>query len=132
MKDILEAIRNLEDMRFLKPASLEQIEESQRALGVIFADDYREYVHKYGAISERGIELTGVTTAVRLDVVAVTKREREINKYIPKSMYVIENVGIDGIAIIQDSDGKVYSITMSGNLKCICMSLTEYVEQSNF
>lgn len=132
MNNILEAISNLEDMRFIKPANLEQIEDAQRALGVTFADDYREYVHKYGVISARGIELTGVTTAVRLDVVTVTKREREINRKMPASMYVIENVAIDGVAVIQDSDGKVYSITMNGESKYICESLTEYIKQSNF
>lgn len=74
MKDIIQIISNLEDMRFIKPASMEQIIEAAKELGVSFADDYTKYVEKYGVISARGIELTGVTTHERLSVVSVTKK----------------------------------------------------------
>ena len=71
MKDIIQTINNLENMRFIKPTSMEQIIEAEKELGVNFADDY---VKKYGVISAKGIELTGVTNYERLSVVSVTKR----------------------------------------------------------
>ena len=83
MKDIIQIISNLEDMRFIKPASMEQIIEAEKELGVSFADDYTKYVEKYGVISARGIELTGVTTHERLSVVSVTKYEFQYScKYV--------------------------------------------------
>ena len=69
---ILMIMSNLEDLRFLKPATEAEVTAAEKELGVIFAEDYREYVLKYGVISGRGIELTGVTSAKRLDVVTVT------------------------------------------------------------
>lgn len=122
----------MEDMRFIKPASMEQIIEAEKELGVSFADDYTKYVEKYGVISARGIELTGVTTHERLSVVSVTKKERNMNSNIPANMYVIENIAIDGIIALQDETGKVYTITPNGTPKLSYNSLSEYVEKSNF
>lgn len=132
MKDIIQIISNLEDMQFIKPASMEQIIEAEKELGVSFADDYTKYVEKYGVISARGIELTGVTTHERLSVVSITKKERNMNSNIPSNMYVIENIAIDGIIALQDETGKVYTITPSGTPKLSYNSLSEYVEKSNF
>lgn len=132
MKDIIRIISNLEDMRFIKPTSMEQIIEAEKELGVSFADDYTKYVEKYGVISARGIELTGVTTHERLSVVSVTKKERNMNSNIPANMYVIENIAIDGIIALQDETGKVYTITPNGTPKLSYNSLSEYVEKSNF
>ena len=132
MKDIIQTISNLENMRFIKPASMEQIIESEKELGVNFADDYTKYVEKYGAISAKGIELTGVTIYKRLSVVSITKKERNMNPNIPANMYVIENIAIDGLIALQDETGKVYTITPNGTPKLSYNSLSEYVEKSNF
>lgn len=130
MKDIIQIISNLEDMRSVEPVSMAQIIEAEKELGVSFAKDYIEYVEKYGVISARGIELTGVTAHERLSVVSVTKRERNMNSNIPANMYVIENITIDGIVALQDETGKVYTITPNGTPKLICNSLSEYIEAS--
>ncbi len=132
MKDIIRIISNLEDMRFIKPVSMEQIVEAEKELGVSFADDYTKYVEKYGVISARGIELTGITNHERLSVVSVTKKERDLNPNIPANMYVIENIAIDGMVALQDETGKVYLVTPNGQPKLIYNSLPEYVENSNF
>lgn len=86
---------------------------------------------KYGAISAKGIELTGVTTCERLNVISVTKRERNMNPNIPTNMYVIENITIEGIIALQDETGKVYTVTSNKIPKLICNSLSEYIEKSN-
>lgn len=130
--EIINAIRNLEDLRWIKPAADEQIAAAEAALGIPFAPDYRAYVRRYGAISARGIELTGVTSARRLDVVEVTGRERALNPLLPKNMYVIENLGIDGIVMLQDSTGAIYSLHPNRGPKRELENLTEYVRQSVF
>lgn len=132
MKDIIQTINNLENMRFIKPASIEQIIEAEKELGVNFADDYIKYVKKYGVISAKGIELTGVTSYKRLSVVFITKKERNINPNIPANMYVIENTAIDGLITLQDETGKVYTITPNETPKLSYNSLSEYIEKSNF
>lgn len=132
MKDIIQTISNLEDMQFIKPTSVGQIIEAEKELGVNFADDYSKYVEKYGAISAKGIQLTGVTNYERLSVVSVTKKERNINPNIPANMYVIENVAIDGIIALQDETGKIYTITPNKTPKLSYNSLSEYIEKSNF
>lgn len=131
MKDIIQSINNLENMRFIKPASMEQIIEAEKELGINFAEDYAKYVEKYGAISAKGIELTGVTNYERLNVISVTKRERNINPNIPANMYVIENIAIDGLIVLQDETGKVYTVTPNKIPKLICNSLSEYIDKSN-
>lgn len=118
-------------MRFIKPVSMEQIIKAEKELGVNFADDYTKYVEKYGAISAKGIELTGVTNYERLSVVSVTKRERNMNSNIPANMYVIENIAIDGIIALQDETGKVYTVTPNKTPKLSYNSLSEYIEKYN-
>lgn len=132
MKDIIQTINNLENMRFIKPASIEQIIEAEKELGVNFADDYIKYVKKYGVISAKGIELTGVTSYKRLSVVFMTKKERNINPNIPANMYVIENIAINGLIALQDETGKVYTVTPNKTPKLSYNSLSEYIEKSNF
>lgn len=132
MKGIIQTISNLENMRFIKPVSMEQIIEAEKELNVNFADDYIKYVKKYGVISAKGIELTGVTSYKRLSVVFITKKERNINPNIPANMYVIENIAIDGIIALQDETGKVYTVTPNKTPKLSYNSLSEYIEKFNF
>ena len=110
---------------------MEQIIEAEKELGLNFAEDYTNYVEKYGAISAKGIELTGVTTCERLNVISVTKRERNMNPNIPANMYVIENIAIDGLIALQDEIGKVYTVTPNKTPKLSYNSLSEYIEKYN-
>lgn len=132
MKDIIQTISNLEDMRFIKPTPIEQIIKAEKELSINFADDYTKYVKKYGAISAKGVKLTGITNYERLNVVSVTKRERNINPNIPANMYVIENITINGIIALQDETGKVYTVTPNKNPKLSYNFLSEYIKKSNF
>lgn len=116
-------------MRFIKPASIEKIIEAEKELGLNFAEDYTRYVKKYGVISAKGIELTGVTNYKRLSVVFITKKERNINPNIPANMYVIENIAIDGLIALQDETGKVYTVTSNKTPKLSYNSLSEYIEK---
>ena len=111
---------------------MEQIIEAEKELGVNFANDYTRYVEKYGAISAKGIELTGVTICERLNVIPVTKRERNMNPNIPANMYVIENTAINGLISLQDETGKIYTVTPNETPKLSYNSLSEYIERSNF
>lgn len=130
MGNILDVIESLEDVRFIGPADLKQIENAQKVLGVTFAEDYKEYIGKYGVISAKGLELTGIAAVDRLDVVKVTQQERKMNKLMPKDMYVVENTAVDGIVVLQNAEGKIYTITMDGKLEFFSISLADYVNKT--
>lgn len=65
----------------------------------------------------------------RLDVVDVTKNNREHINDMVKDMYVVEEINIDGIVIWQDVTGRIYE-TCPGceKPKPIYNSLVEYLE----
>lgn len=125
---IIEVIESLDDMRFLTPADEGKVSEAEETLGLKFAEEYREYVKKYGVVSAAEVELTGVTEAKRLDVVAVTERERELTEDFPEDMYVVENVGIDGILILQNGKGEIFYIAPGVKAEKVADSLAEYIE----
>ena len=126
--EIIETIEGLKNMRCLRPASEARIAAAEQALGVTFARDYREYVSWYGAICARGVELTGVTDSKRLNVADVTRQERDLNPRLPRNMYVVENLGIDGLLILQDSTGRIFSVAP----KFVAKSLSDYLRETDF
>lgn len=108
--NIIDAIKKLENLYFMTGASQKNIEDAEDKLGLKFANEYKIYISEYGAISAKGIELTGATKYKRLNVVDATMQERNLNSNFPKDMYVIENIGIDGILMLQDTKGYIYEL----------------------
>lgn len=128
MSKIIEVIDSLEDLLPLKKATKEDVENIEKELGLALAEEYKEYLLNYGAIMADDIELTGVAKSKNRDVIQVTKREWEANEKVKHNLYVIENVGIDGIIIWQDETGKIYESTPNHEAKQIAESLAEYIE----
>lgn len=127
MDKILDVIEKLENLISLKPASEEQVKNVEMELKLHLAEEYKEYIKRYGAIMADDVELTGIAKSKNRDVIQVTKREWQANPMITHNMYVVENVGIDGIIIWQDSDGKIYQSQPNNKAKKIAESLTEYL-----
>lgn len=127
MKRIVEIINNLPDLLPLKPASDTQITDAELQLRVSFAEEYKDYLSAFGAIMADGIELSGIAKAEHRNVVALTKKERELNPKVPNTMYVIENTCVDGIIIWQDTKGEVYQTQPEMEPKKIADSMAEYI-----
>ena len=108
-------------------ASKEMIEKAEEELGVRFADDYREYLSQFGAVSCGGHELTGLSADPTLDVVVVTKGNLEKNKKVKLPLYVVEETHLDGIVIWQSSSGEIYKTEYKDVPEKIFESLEEYV-----
>lgn len=125
--NIIEVIRNLNNLFHLTPASEDQIYSAEKELQLSFSEEYKAYLKEYGVISAKGIELTGITESKRLNVVDVTKQERELNSNLPYNMYVIENIAIDGIIILQSENGEIYSSTPGTEPRKLYNSLCEYI-----
>lgn len=126
MVDIINVIEKLENLRHLQPATTTQIDDAEKQLGLLFANEYKQYLEKYGVISAKGLELTGITASSRLNVVEVTKNDREMHN-IPNDMYVIENMAIEGIILLQNSIGEIYEIHENRSVNKIYSSLCEYI-----
>ena len=127
MKKIIEVINNLPDLLPLKPASDTQITDAELQLRVSFAEEYKDYLSEFGAIMADGIELSGIAKAEHRNVVALTKKERELNPKVPNTMYVIENTCVDGIIIWQDTKGEIYQTQPNTEPKKIADSMAEYI-----
>ena len=127
MSSIISVIEKLQGLRCLVPLSEKDINNAEKVLSLRFADEYRMYTKKFGAISANGIELTGVVSAPRLNVVDVTTLEKSLNPNIPDDMYVIENTGIDGILMLQNAKGDIFSISPTSKPVKKFYSLTEYL-----
>lgn len=132
MSDIKKVINSLYNPITLGPVSLEKIREAENKLNLKFAPDYFEYLQNYGCLSARGIDLTGITKNKEQNVITVTQREKEYNPYIPDNQYVIENLGIGGIIILQDNSGTVYVTAHKMVPKKIHETLAEYINSRNY
>ena len=128
MSNIVSTITALPDLLPLNPAPKEEVIRAEEQLGLHFSDEYKEYVLEFGAILADGIELTGIAKSKNRNVVNVTLQERELNPSIPNNLYVIENVGIEGIIIWQDENGGIYRSVSDHAPTIIASSLVEYIE----
>lgn len=128
MSKIIDVINGLENLLPLKPALIEDVENIEIELALPLAEEYKEYLLKYGAIMADDVELTGVAKSKNRDVVQVTQREWMSNSKIKHNLYVVENIGIEGIIIWQDGSGKIYESSPNNGAKQIADSLAEYLE----
>ena len=122
-----EVIKLMPDYIGSNGRSEEEIKDAEIALGVSFANDYREYLEEIGLACFDGHELTGLTKTARLNVIDVTKEYREALGNMVSSWYVVEEVGLDGIIIWQSSDGVVYATMSNSKSLKIAESLVEYI-----
>ena len=110
-----------------KGASSAQVEEIEKKLGLKLASDFKECLCEFGAVSIGSHELTGFSADKNLDVVEVTKKNRE-RFNLETRFYVIEEAHIDGIIVIQDFNGMIYEISPYSKIKKIANSLAEYLD----
>ena len=120
-------IRKSDDYYSLNPVDIQQVKNAEDALSVAFAEDYKEYVKEFGAVSFDGHELTGICESKRLSVVLSTERARQFYANFPPNMYVIEELQFDHVLIVQDATGTVYSYGPSDKCERIASSLEEYL-----
>ena len=115
MKTIVDLLRAQPAFISAKAPTAQKVTQAEKALGVTFAADYRDYVAALGVASYEGHELTGVCPFPRLSVVLVTQQERAANPAIPSAWYVLEQTNIDDLVIWQDASGAVYQACAGEN-----------------
>ena len=128
MADFINILSSLPDFHALAGASEEQIAQAERALSLRFADDYRQYVRAFGAMSAAGHELTGICASMRLNVVEVTLSARSVQPAVPQDWYVLEEANIDGIVIWQSGAGEVFQTQPGAEPVKLAASIREYLD----
>ena len=108
MSELVDLIRESEDFCCLGGVDLSLVAESEKELGLIFAEDYKEYLTEFGVASGNGHELTGICKSERLSVISTTKRARMLFAELPEDLYVLEDLHFDHVFAVQDSSGDVY------------------------
>lgn len=127
MLDVIKKIDEKFKLYKTTGASDELIGEAERQLNLSFPEDYKEYLSTFGAISFGSTELTGLNIDGYANVVSVTLKEAQRNKSFPKGSIVLENTGIEGLLLLQQSDGEVYE-WHNGKKGTTFKGLREYLE----
>ena len=104
-----------------------QINAAEKKLNLSFANDYREFVQYLGALAYKNYELCGIVPYPSLDVVSCTLRARESDAAFPQSMYVISELHIDGILILQNQKGEIFRYLPLQYTKKIFHSLSDFI-----
>jgi hypothetical protein len=110
----------------------DEASRAERALGIVFAPDYRAFLLRYGAarLGARDIFGTKKAPALAVDfwsVVDVTKWFRHQKWPKTNDMYVV-SMDNTGCPICMASDGRVYlSMIDLGAIDCVADSFEDYV-----
>lgn len=124
---IVNKLKNKPSFLSYVKATSEDIYFSEKELSLMFSEEYNQYLMEFGFATYEGHELTGICKSKRLNVVDVTKANRELFNDIPDDWYVIEEAHIDGIVIWQSTDGKIYQTMPGREPIMIAESLAEYI-----
>lgn len=129
--EIIDAMRTLENFRFAKPASREDIEKAEKTLGLTFSEEYNTYLFLFGSVSARGVELNGLfpasKPAERLDVICQTQKARKQYPNLDKNLYVVADDDFLNCLIAQDVTGQLYKIHPNGKVKKYLQSFSTYI-----
>lgn len=129
-KNLIQEIGNLEMLHSFHPADDSAVSAAEEALGLRFAEDYRACLRSFGTVLAKGIALTGLGGPGRLNVVTVTREQRSLRGDFPKDLYVLEDIGVDGVLFLQSEDGTVYGLRPGGKAQRVAGSLLEYLRQA--
>lgn len=127
MSKIIDVVNDLPELLTTGAADNISIESAEKELGLKFANEYKEYLREFGSVLADDVEITGIAKAKNRNVIAVTKREWDLNPQVEHSMYVVENLAIEGIIIWQDENGKIYETSPNQKVKKIADSLADYI-----
>ena len=127
MSKLLDYISNTPDCITGKSVEKTTIESAEKQLQLKFSKEYCEMIEKYGFLMIDSHEIMGFSKTSRLNVVENTLSIRKRDANFPASLYVVEDLGIDKILILQSSNGEVYEYVPGSTPKSIFPSLVDYI-----
>jgi len=125
---IVDIINTKRILNLPHPTTDKMIINAEKALGLNFTKEYKDYVKHFGTIVYYGHELTGLNTVKYKNVVYLTLKEKNNFDIIADDWYVIEQLHIDGIVIWQSSTGEIYQTAPGSKPEKICNTLAEYIQ----
>ena len=127
MPNLVTKIQKANDFACLGSVTDDQISFAEKALHLTFSDDFKEYLRPFGTATFDGKELTGICPSDRLNVVTVTQHARNFYNNFPMEAYVIEELLLDHLLIIQKTNGVIYSFGPDNSETKIADSLIDYL-----
>lgn len=135
MSEFIKKIKAIPDLLYGKGCSREQLENAQSTLGLIFPEEFAEYVLEFGFISFDGAEWTGLgwhnngaEIVKESNTVTRTLMEREVNPDFPSNMLVLEDLGYDAEIVAVNEAGKVFYIAYDACEEAFD-SLSDYLDE---
>lgn len=125
---IVNKIKSVPNLCHLTGCKTSQIKAAQKELDLEFPDEFIDYVKEYGVISFYGTEWTGLNVDGYLNVIEATKAERERDNRFPRDCFVLENQTIDGLLVLVNTKGAVFSYQCGNKPVLICNSISEYLD----
>lgn len=127
MNKIKTIVESFKRKRCTGGITVEEIKKAEETLNVKFSSDYIDLLIAYGSLCAKGEEFLGVDEN-NYDVVKATIEARNQYSDFPTGMYVVENMAIDGILLIQNTDGAIFTYQPETLVKKINDSLCDYLE----
>lgn len=128
MEKTSEIFSKIKDLKALGGCSEEEVQAAEKKLDLVFPEEYKNYLLKYGTVQFSGVELCGLNVTGYLNVVNATEQEKSVNYLFPNKMFVVEDLGIDAKLIVGDEKGNIY-LLQRDKKRLICSSFLEYVEK---
>lgn len=107
-----------------------KIKEAESQLNLNFSLEYREFLSEFGAALIAGNEFLGLATEESLNTVVQTSEQRNSDTTFPRKMYIVSDLHIDGLKILQNEDGEIYEYISSALPRKIFDSLSEYIKDT--
>lgn len=127
MNRLIDKIRTIPNLYIGTPVSEEAIASAEHDLSLRFSEDYSDYLKTFGAIDFYATEWTGLNTDDFRDVVKTTLEARETYSDFPKDKFILEDLHVDDILVLADSQNCVY-MWQNGFIEKTQDSLLGYLE----
>lgn len=128
MSIILDTISKIRHKNNVGKCSLESVKQAEEKLNLKFAEEYIDLITNFGTLVTDYLNLTSTIEDIEHDVVELTTKYRNYYNNFPKDMYVIFDVNVDGLVILQDATGKIYDIDETCELMNSYDSLNEFIK----
>ena len=127
MADIVEKMKSIEGLCGIKGCTMSQVKEAQFLLGLVFPQEYVDYVLEFGCIDFGATEWTGLNIEGHLNTVNATEKEQSVNANFPEGCFVLEDFNIDARKAIVNEAGQVFYLQYE-KVEFVCNSISEYLD----
>lgn len=124
---ILDTLNKIPNAKFaFQNTHLVNIRKAEQALDIAFPIEYTTMLLSVGALRCPSLNICGLDEDSINNVVEQTKRQRFMSG-IPKEYFVLEHPTVDGIVLLQSTEGDVVEFDNGKITKILAQSLEEYI-----